>query len=145
MIGFDGGNGGDPGPADRVEVVAGKAVRAGSLRSRNQVLDLYGDRIETSRGDDVAGERIPHYLSADDALGAGIVDIVFANCPAERIRGQIRLRRQDGAKIARSEGGNGYGLCRSLKNLVLTELLPIEEEERLIVAVVELAEPHRPT
>ena len=99
---------------------------------------VHRDRIEPVRRYCIVGEGIAIPLSICDEVGCGIVNLILHNGAAKTVVCQQSAAGQRFTEVAVTVSGGGHSSRNIVRDGRLTEVLEIEKEERLVVAVVEL-------
>src|SRR6516164_1643450 len=129
----------------RIRVDGKKIVDQRVAGGQRHVAENRGDNwVDPSRGNGVIGKWIALPQSVDGLIGLGIVNRVFKNRTAQRVRAKIAIRERAG------EVSVAIVLRRHGKRFVVgdgsfAELLEIEKEKRFVMPVVHLGNPHRPS
>src|SRR5437016_4761943 len=120
----------------RVGIRRNKVVgQSDSVGLRNVILHLERNRIELTRRNGVIRIRIAIPDTADDPFGQRIVDRVFEYVAPQTVLSHGGAGGERLPEIATSIARSGYDGGEVINGGVLAELLPIHEEERLIVTI----------
>lgn len=150
LVDFDGGNTGHAALVEGRQIICAglRCIRTQWLRYQRQDFDCNG--IKPRHRNHVAGEWIPDGDAVDCRGGGGVEDRAALDGTAQRVdigpgsrcHQGVFLSDQAG-KIALAKCCDRYRVRQGVIGQLLAELLETEEEERFVLAVVNLRKPDR--